>query len=370
MPQPFVRLDSAITDGRESQALAVIKHKQVIKNFVLACVLFAACARLGAQDYPPEALRQANLGVSLSKQAKYREAIDAYRRAIAIESRLPGIYLDLGLAYFKLGDFRNARDAFAQQDRTASDARVTTLLAMSDFGLGEYRSAANRLKPLYDAQPGNAELGYLLAKCYVWSGQQTEAMALFHSLLERDPNAAPVHMLMGEALDADLRTDEATAEFEAAAKAAPSQPDVHFGLGYLYWKQRRYDDAGREFREEITHNADNAQSLAYLGDVLMRQGRKQEAIETLKKATALRADLHVAHMDLGILYCDEKQYDLAIAQFRAAARDDPTAFDAHYRLARLYSELGRTKEADAEFAVVKKLHEKKDEEPLMKISGP
>src|SRR5277367_5062346 len=111
MPQPFVRLDSAITDGRESQALAVIKHKQVIRNFVLACVLLAACARLGAQGYPPEALRQANLGVSLSKQAKYREAIDAYRRAIAIESRLPGIYLDLGLAYFKLGDFRNARDA-------------------------------------------------------------------------------------------------------------------------------------------------------------------------------------------------------------------------------------------------------------------
>jgi hypothetical protein len=36
----------------------------------------------------------------------------------------------------------------------------------------------------------------------------------------------------------------------------------------------------------------------------------------------------------------------------------------------LYSELGRTKEADAEFAIVKKLHEKKDEEPLMKISGP
>jgi tetratricopeptide (TPR) repeat protein len=341
-----------------------------IINVVLISGLLSVNGFLAAADYSPEALRQASLGVSLSQQSKYGEAIDAYRRAIAIDNRLPGIYLDLGLAYFKLGDFRNARDAFVEQDRNAPDARVTTLLAMSDFGLGEYRSAANRLKPLYDAQPTNPELGYLLAKCYVWSGQQTDAMALFHSLLERDPNAAPVHMLLGEALDADLRTDEAIAEFQAAAKSAPTQPDVHFGLGYLYWRQHRYDDAAREFRQEIANNSASAQSLAYLGDVLMKQNRKEEAIETLKKAAALRPTLHVARMDLGILYSAEKQNDLAITQFRAAERFDPTAFDAHYRLARLYSDLGRTKDADAEFAIVKKLHEKKDAEPLMKISGP
>jgi Tfp pilus assembly protein PilF len=102
----------------------------------------------------------------------------------------------------------------------------------------------------------------------------------------------------------------------------------------------------------------------------MRQGHKPEAVEMLKKAISLRDDLHIAHMDLGVLYAEGKQNDPAVAQFREAARYDPAAFDAHYRLARLYSELGRTKEADAEFAIVKKLHEKKDEEPLMKISGP
>jgi Tfp pilus assembly protein PilF len=85
---------------------------------------------------------------------------------------------------------------------------------------------------------------------------------------------------------------------------------------------------------------------------------------------ALRLASLGVSLSLGILYAGAKQNDLAIAQFRAAARFDPTAFDAHYRLAHLYSELGRTKDADAEFAIVRKLHEKKDAEPLMKISGP
>jgi tetratricopeptide (TPR) repeat protein len=370
MPQPFVRLDSAIPDGREFPVQAVIKLNQVTRKLFLLCGLLAAGALFAAENYAPEALREANRGVSLSQNSKYREAIEAYRKAIAIDHRLPGIYLDLGLAYFKLGDFRNARDAFAEQERTRPDARVTTLLAMSDFGLGQYRAAADRLRPLYDTQPGNPELGYLLAKCYVWSGQQAQAMDLFHALLDRDPNSVPVHMLLGEALDADSRTDDAIAEFEAAAKTSSTQPEVHFGLGYLYWKRRRYDEAAGEFREELAHNPESAQSFAYLGDVLMKEGHTTEATEMLKKAIALRDDLHVAHMDLGILYSAEKQYGLAMTQFRAAARYDPTAFDAHYRLARLYGDLGRTKDADAEFAIVKKLHEKKNEDPLMKISGP
>ncbi len=70
------------------------------------------------------------------------------------------------------------------------------------------------------------------------------------------------------------------------------------------------------------------------------------------------------------MYADEKQNEKAVAEFRVAIQTDPSSYDAHYRLARLYRELGRTAEADREFATVQKLHQQKTEEPLMKISGP
>jgi len=332
--------------------------------------LILAGSVLSAQTSKPKAVAEAALGVNWAQRANYREAIQAYKRAIAIDPDLPGIYLNLGLAWFKLGNFHEAIAAFEKENKKAPSDRLATLLGMSYFGLARYREAAERLKPLAGEQPGNAELSYLLAKCYLWSGQYSEAMGLFKSLLNRNPNSAAVHMLLGEALDANYRTYDAIAEFEAAAKVAPTQPDVHFGLGYLYCKQKRYDDAEREFRQELKTNPKNAQALAFLGDALMKMGRKEAALESLKNAIQLRFDLHVAHVDLGILDADSRHYEAAVTAFRQAINIDPKNFDAHYRLARVYRELGRTAEAEAEFAIVQKLHEKKTEEPLMKISGP
>jgi tetratricopeptide (TPR) repeat protein len=322
--------------------------------FRAACALTFACSTLLAQTDKPDALAQARLGVTEAQKAHYREAVESYKRAIAIDPNLPGIYLNLGLAWFKLGNFREAVAAFDKENVRAPSDQVTTLLAMSYFGLGQYSEAAERLKPLAAAQPGNAELSYLLAKCYLWSSQYKEA----------------VHMLLGEALDASYRTADATAEFEAASKAGPTQPDVHFGLGYLYWKQKRYNDAEREFRKELKNNPKNAQATAYLGDVMMKDGRKQDALALFKDAVQLRSDLHIPHVDMGILYAESRRYEAAIAEFHEAIKIDPAGFDAHYRLARLYRELGRAADAEAEFATVQKLHEKKTEEPLMRISGP
>ena len=80
----------------------------------------------------------------------------------------------------------------------------------------------------------------------------------------------------------------------------------------------------------------------YLGDVLMKTARKEQATELLQNAIQLRPDLRVAHVDLGILYADGKRYDAAVSEFRQAIKIDPASFDAHYRLARLFRQLART----------------------------
>ncbi len=267
------------------------------------------------QHYKPAALAQANLGVSLAKEGKFREAVQAYKRAVAIDPTLPNINLNIGLAWFKAGDFRQALAAFGKEP---SSDRVNTLIAMSYFGLAQYKEAAARLKPLVDAQPDNTELIYVLAKCYLWTNNADAGMALFQKLLERDPDSAAVHMLMGEALDAQNHTVDAIKEFELAAKNAPAQPDVHFGLGYLYWKEKRYDDAQREFLAELSNNPKHAQAMTYLGDAQMKTDQASEAIGTLKKAVELEKGSHLAHLDLGILYQQEKKNDLAVGEFRAA----------------------------------------------------
>jgi tetratricopeptide (TPR) repeat protein len=74
-------------------------------------VMFAGSS-VAAQTEKPEAIAQANLGVSQAQKANYRDAVESYKRAIAIDPNLPGIYMNLGLAWFKLGNFRQAIAAF------------------------------------------------------------------------------------------------------------------------------------------------------------------------------------------------------------------------------------------------------------------
>ena len=115
--------------------------------FRAAFGLMLAGSTLLGQTAKPGAVEQARLGVSQAANANYRGAIDAYQRAIAIDPKLPGIYLNLGLAWFKLGNFREAITAFDRENARAPSDRVTTLLGMSYYGLGQYREAAERLKP-------------------------------------------------------------------------------------------------------------------------------------------------------------------------------------------------------------------------------
>src|SRR5678816_3904136 len=47
---------------------------------------------------PQDAAAFASLGVVLARETQYKEAAAAYRKAIALNPRLPGIHLNLGLA--------------------------------------------------------------------------------------------------------------------------------------------------------------------------------------------------------------------------------------------------------------------------------
>jgi len=81
-------------------------------------------------------------------------------------------------------------------------------------------------------------------------------------------------------------------------------------------------------------------------------------------------DLHIAYLDLGILYANQKQYRRAVSMLKEAIRLDPTRPEAHYRLAQTYRSMGRNQDMEAELKQVKQLHNKSNEEFLHKISGP
>lgn len=312
----------------------------------------------------------ANTGLEFSRQQRYKEAAACYRKALLIDPNIRDVQLNLGLAEFKLGDFRAALPPLtAAVALDPGNVQARTLLAMSYYGAGMFAKAIPELDRALAADPNNAELHHIKAQSCLWSGQHETALKEFEWLLREQPNSAATHMLTGEALDGLGRVPEAIAEFQAAAAAAPSEPEVHFGLGYLFWKEHSYEEAESEFRRELAHDLSHPQANAYLGDVLLHRGDPDGALPLLEKARGLDAKIRIVHLDLGIVHQGRKEYGPAERELREAVRLDPTRPDAHYRLAQVYQSLGRAVEAKAERVAVTRLHEKRNEDLLQQISG-
>src|SRR5256885_17066478 len=60
------------------------------------------------EQNPRDAGAFASLGVIFSKQQKYPEAASAYKKALALDPKLPGVQLNLGFAEVRQGRFEAA----------------------------------------------------------------------------------------------------------------------------------------------------------------------------------------------------------------------------------------------------------------------
>jgi len=81
-----------------------------------------------------------------------------------------------------------------------------------------------------------------------------------------------------------------------------------------------------------------------------------------RKSIALDPRLADAHLQLGILYCDQHREQEAIPEFQAAIRLHPDDPDAHYRLAQAYTRTGDRQRGQEELQLYDKLHKQQVDE--------
>ena len=86
----------------------------------------------------------AHLGLLEARQEHYPGAIRYYRRAFALSPAMTGLRLNLGLAFFKNGDYKQAIAMFAPMLKAhPDDQQLTILVGMSHYGLGQFPAAAS-----------------------------------------------------------------------------------------------------------------------------------------------------------------------------------------------------------------------------------
>jgi tetratricopeptide (TPR) repeat protein len=327
----------------------VLTHDQRENTTESEATLIALCK---AQPTNPEPF--ARLGLLEARQQHYPQAIAFYRKAMVLKPSMPGLRLNLGLALFKDGQYKAAIQIFipllkSQSPSSPEIQRLTVLVGMSHYGLGEYQAAVPYLKEAGDRDPQNLSLLLTLAHSCLLSKQYQCVLDTYHLMVAQNANSAEADMLVGEALDEMKDTIGATREFRAAVQANPKEPNAHFGLGYLLWTQLQYQEASQEFQAELENTPEYTQAMLYLADAEIQMNRNEDARPLLEKVVKADPAISMGRLDLGIVYADAGQREDALREFKAAAVLKSDDVNVHMRLGQLYRSMGRSAGAKNEF---------------------
>jgi tetratricopeptide (TPR) repeat protein len=327
-----------------------------------------------AASNPSNAEAFAHLGLLASRQERFAEAISNYDNALRLAPNMPGLRMNLGLAYFKAAQFPAAIKVFTDQLRQHPDGahavQLATLLGMAHYGMGDYLVAIPYLERAAANDPQSLPLRLTLAHSCLWSKQYDCVLTVYKQILALNADSAEADMLAGEALDEKGDDAGAIEQFRAATRANPTEPNAHFGLGYLFWKEQHFDEAAVEFQAELDLDPTKTQARAYLADSLVQTTHFDQARPELEHLATEANSSAMVHRDLGIVYAETARPADALKQLQQAILLDPSDVSAHWRLAKVYQATGNRALAKSEFEIVSTMKQQSAHPLTQQLDAP
>ena len=222
-----------------------------------------------------------NEAEALYEDGKLVQAIEAYRRAIAVDPDNPSIYVDMAQAQIFTGQYEAALES------------------------AERALILNNTNPLAHALKGWA-LDFLQ--------DYTQAEGAVLRALELDRNNALAHAIYAEIL---------------VDKTQAGQGDIG-GL----------EKAAEESRTALSLAPNQLETLRARGYVLWITGNYEEAIQHYKQAVAINDKIADLHMALGYNYFFLNEYEMAVQEFLQAVALNPSDPIAPLEISRTYSAVG------------------------------
>jgi len=143
----------------------------------------------------------------------------------------------------------------------------------------------------------------------------SNAEELATSMTQEFPEFPISWKVLGAVLMRTCRMPQALDVHQKVVKLVPQDFEAHYDLGLALQELGRFQESELSLRRAVELNPDFVEGYYYLGIVLRALNRLDEAEENYRKALELKPDLSEAIINIGQLYVDREQYELALEQF-------------------------------------------------------
>src|SRR6266576_1828710 len=175
--------------------------------------------------------------------------------------------IDLGIAYFRAGDYDNAKTCVLGVLKSdGGNFRVQNLLGKIDFMQGNFESAADELQAALANTP-DFDVAYSLALTNLQLKKLPQATVLFDEMQSSLADTPELQALIGQTYRQTGYLDRAVERFKNALKLDPAYPHAHAYLGMTYFTKggkENFDLAREQFRLELANSPTDYSSLYYL----------------------------------------------------------------------------------------------------------
>jgi len=206
----------------------------------------AQAAKLLTQ-YPDSFMLHNLLGIALDAQGKSSLAIQAYRKAVALQPKMADLYFNLAIALSNTGDDAEAIQAYMQ----AIQLQPGLFEAYGNMGtlyqkqgkLAEAIQYYRKAIAIHADPRGYFNLGTALRD----EGKLNEAIESYQKAIQLFPNYADAYCNLGETLRDRGDMQDAVSNYQKALALNPNHPHANYDMAEFLYLAKRYDEAVQFF---------------------------------------------------------------------------------------------------------------------------
>ena len=318
-----------------------------------------SAARLAPQN--PAVLQKA--GEFLCEGNDCGPGLEDLLRARKLDPSLENIDMDLGMAYYKLFKHEQAQPILEAVFRKEPNNLVAALILGEIAAYqGQWEKARGFYEYVLSRKPQNAVALKDLGTALVALGRDEDALAPLYKALVIDPSLSDVHFQLGKALRKLGRSDESLHEMElyqsirdrahiaqtlvspgkasqnehwrecekvlkengesaainyvnSVAAQTETQLNPYYMVGMLYSAQQRNQDAIRILNKAQQVSPNDADIVAFLGRVYLRDHNYEQSRLNLSRALEMNPSNQIALVGMGELQYQNGQWSEAAHYF-------------------------------------------------------
>jgi protein O-mannosyl-transferase len=276
---------------------------------------------------PDSKFALSGMGYLMKQKGKTEESLAYYRKALAVNPRYPEAYMGIGMVLSDIGRYDQAQEnlnkALAlKPEWPEALCRLGTVMRKKghfEDAIGLYKKALQINPMMPDAW---ADLGMLFYN----TGRNDDAIRSFRRAIKLDHGMARAYMGLGMANEVG-NPEEALAACRKAIELAPKLSEAHLAMGAILLKKADYVGAAAEYRKSLDIQPDFF-AWNNLGDAQLQMKQFVEAERSFRQAMAFNADNAIVRYNLGMALSELGRREEALEEVRKSLAFDPNYADA------------------------------------------